>query len=115
MNIKEKPWYDRPGFRLTREGVGNLSNSELLSIILGKGKKESVIELSNRLLNKYNLHKLEDLGFEELAKECNNDKISAMRILSFIELSKRYNKLVKGGFNKKPINSAKDVYDMLVD
>ena len=31
--IKDIPWYDRPGFRLTREGAAKLSNSELLSII----------------------------------------------------------------------------------
>ena len=66
MKIKDIPWYDRPGSRLTREGVEKLSNSDLLSVLLGKGNKESVFELSNRLLSKYNLHKLEDLGFEEL-------------------------------------------------
>ena len=38
-----------------------------------------------------------------------------MKLLSIVELSKRYNKLVKGGYNKKPINSAKDVYDIFVD
>jgi len=31
--IKDIPWYDRPGFRLTREGAEKLSNSELLSIL----------------------------------------------------------------------------------
>ena len=115
MKIKDIPWYDRPGFRLTREGVEKLSNPDLLSILLGKGNKESVFELSNRLLSKYNLNKLEDLGLEELKKECKGDVVPALKILSFIELSKRYSKLVKGGYNKKPIHSAKDVYDMLVD
>ena len=115
MKIKDIPWYDRPGARLSREGVGKLSNSDLLSVLLGKGKRESVFELSIRLLKKYNLNKLEDLGLNELKKECKGDIVPALKILSFIELSKRYNKLVKGGFNKKPINSAKDVYDMFVD
>ena len=115
MKIKDIPWYDRPGFRLSREGVEKLSNPDLLSILLGKGNKESVFELSNRLLSKYNLNKLEDLGLEELKKECKGDVVPALKILSFIELSKRYSKLVKGGYNKKPIKSAKDVYDMLVD
>ncbi|MBU0963075.1 MAG: hypothetical protein KKD48_04190 [Nanoarchaeota archaeon] len=63
-----------------------------------------------RLLKKYNLNKLEYLGVEELSKEC-NDRVSALRILSFIELSKRYNKLVKGGFSAKVITSASDVYN----
>ena len=118
MKIKDIPWYDRSGVRLTREGVEKLSNSDLLEVILGERKnkpKESVITLVSRLLRKYNLHKLEDLGLNELKKECKNDIVPALKILSFIELSKRYNKLVKGGYNKKPINSAKDVYNMFVD
>ena len=73
MKIKDIPWYDRPGFRLSREGVEKLSNPDLLSILLGNGTKESVFELSNRLLSKYNLHKLEDLGLEELKKEYKGD------------------------------------------
>lgn len=115
MKIKDIPWYDRPGARLTREGVGKLTNSDLLSVLLGKGKKESVFELSNRLLKKYNLNKLEDLGLKGLQKECKGDIVPALKILSLIELSKRYGKLVKGGYNKKVISSAKDVYDMFVD
>lgn len=115
MRIKDIPWYDRPGARLTREGVSKLTNAELLSVLLGKTKKEGVLELSNRLLIKYNLNKLEDLGIEGLKKEGGGDSIAALRILSFIELSKRYSKLMKGGYNNKVINSAKDVYNMFVD
>ncbi len=43
MNIKSLPWYDRPGARLTRDGVEKLNNSDLLAVLLGKGKKESVL------------------------------------------------------------------------
>ncbi len=109
------PWYDRPGSRLIKEGAENLSDSELLEIILGKTKEESVITLANRLLKKYNLNKLEELSFQELKKECRNDTAAALKILSFIELSKRYNTLKMGGYNKKPITSARDIYNMLSD
>jgi DNA repair protein RadC len=48
MKLKGIPWYDRPGFRLTREGVERLSNPELLSIILlAGGREDNVLELSN--------------------------------------------------------------------
>ena len=48
MRIRDIPWYDRPGFRLTREGVEKLSNPELLSLILLAGDKDdNVLELSN--------------------------------------------------------------------
>ncbi len=115
MGILNMPWYDRPGNRLIKEGAENLTDTELLEIILGKTRKESVINLSNRLLKKYNLNKLEDLSFQELKKECRNDTAVALKILSFVELSKRYNILRKGGYNKKPITSARDIYNMLSD
>src|SRR3989344_2662310 len=115
MGIINLPWYDRPGTRLTREGVDKLSNSELLEILLGKGKEESVVTLVNRLLSKYNLNKLEEIGINGLRKECKGDIVPALKILSFIELSKRYNKLVSGGFTRKPIKSAKQVYHMFAD
>ncbi len=123
MNLKDIPWYDRPGFRLTREGAEKLSNAELLSIIFwANAKEDNVLELSNKILKKYNLNKIEDIGYNELVNlVCNGKKaeysdfVKVMKLLSLIELSKRYGKLVKGGYNKKPITSAKDVYDMLSD
>lgn len=109
------PWYDRPGNRLIREGAEKLSDSELLEILLGKTKNGSIVNLANKLLKKYNFNRLEELGFEGLKKECNNDRIVALKILSFIELNKRCNKLVKGGYNKKAIISARQINDMLSD
>ena len=115
MNIMDLPWYDRPGARLSHKGVKSLTSSDLLSVLLGKGKHESVLELSGRLLSKYDLDKLEDLSLDELTKECKGDKVPALKILSFMELIKRYNKKVKGGYDIKYITCAKDVYNMLVD
>jgi len=36
MKIKDLPWYNRPGFKLTKKGVESLSDTELLSIKLNK-------------------------------------------------------------------------------
>jgi|SRR3989344_3346452 len=116
MKIKDLPRFNRPGFKLTRNGVTSLDDAELLSIIFGIGSKdESALELSNRLLKKYNLNKLENLSVKELAEECKWNYNKALQILSLIEICKRYNKLVKGGYNNKPITSAKDVYNMFID
>mgnify|MGYP001618422493 CR=1 FL=1 len=115
MKIKDIPWFDRPGRRLTRDGVETLSTVELLEILIGKGKKESVVDLSNRLISKYNLNKLGNLSINQLTKECKGDYVTALKILSFIELSKRHSRLVKGGYNHKPISCAKDVYGRFVD
>ncbi|MBT6995657.1 DNA repair protein RadC [Candidatus Woesearchaeota archaeon] len=115
MKIKDLPSFNKPSSKLLKQGASSLDTAELLSIIFGKGdKKESALEISNRLLKKYNLHKFEELGFTELLKECNNDIGKAFRIQALIELSKRYNKLVNHGYKRK-ITSAKDVYDYFVD
>ncbi len=116
MRIKDLPWFNRPGFKLTRNGVSSLDNAELLAIIFGVGSKgESALELSNRLLKKYNLNKLEELSVKDLAKECNWNYNKALQILSLIELSKRYNKLISGGYKYKIITKAEDVYNMFKD
>lgn len=115
MKIKDLPWFDRPGERLSQKGVEALSSSDLLAVLLGKGKFESVMDLSGRLLSKYDFDNLEGLSLDELTKECKGDKVSALKVLSFIELSKRYHKKLVGGYDKKVITSAKDVYNMFSD
>jgi len=120
--MKELPWFNRPGYKLEKNGAGSLDSAELLAIILGYGsKKESVLELSNRLLKKHNLHNFENLGFRELVEDVSSkkdeyvgSKVKAMKIFALVELAKRYNKLKNKGF-KRSISSAKDVYDLLVD
>jgi DNA repair protein RadC len=115
MKIKDLPSFNKPSSKLLKHGASKLDTAELLAIIFGKGdKKESALEISNRLLKKYNLHKFEELGFKELLKECNNDIGKAFRLQALIELSKRYNKLVNNGYTRR-ISSAKDVYEYFVD
>ena len=114
MKIKDIPFYNRPGFKLTRNGVHSLDDAELLAIIFGIGNKdENAIELSNRLLKKYNFNRLEHLGLKELAKELKSYN-KAMQMLSLVELAKRYNKLVNNG-HTEIIRNAKDVYNIFSD
>ena len=122
MKILDLPDYTKPSSKLLKNGASSLDTPELLAIIFGIGKLgESAIELSSRLLKKYNLDKFEYLGFRELVDEINGknrkdsySRVKAMQILSLIELSKRYNKLSNKGY-KRRISSAKDVYDYFVD
>jgi len=123
MKIKDLPWFNRPGFKLTRKGVNNLDDAELLSIIFwANDKEDDILGTSNKILKKYNLHKLEDAGYKELVnlvcgkkKAEYKDFVKVMKLLSLVELCKRYGKLTKGGYNNKPITSAKDVYNMFAD
>ena len=91
MKIKDLPWFNRPGFKLTRKGVDGLDDAELLAIIFGVGiKGESALELSNRLFRDLNFDGLEKLSVKEIAKECKGDYNKARMIVSFFELIKRY-------------------------
>ena len=57
--IKELPTDERPRERLKQVGVENLTNKELLSIILKTGlKNHNVNELSLEILRRYSLEEL---------------------------------------------------------
>src|SRR3989344_3039302 len=114
MNINSLHFSSKPSYKLIRNGANALDTAELLAILLGRGTKgENVLELSNRLLKNYNLHGLEGLSYRQLQKIC-GDHIKPLQILSFVELSKRYNKLINGGYKQK-ITSAEDVFNRFKD
>ena len=59
MKIKEMPLDSRPREKLLKYGIENLSDAEILAIILRTGVRgENVIEVSNRLIVEYGLDKL---------------------------------------------------------
>ena len=108
------PWFNRPGARLKKKGASYLNDAELLAIILERGnKKENAIDLANRLLKKYNFHKLAELSLTELKKEL-KDEVKALKIHAMFELFRKTNRLQRKGF-KPTIECAKDVYNYFVD
>ena len=114
MKIKDIPWYNRPGMRLKKKGVGSLSDAELLAVVLGRGNtKENAIDVSNRVLKSYNFDKLSNLSFHELKTEFKN-QVPAMKIQAMYEIFRRTNRLNKNGFKTK-IKTAEDVYNHFVD
>ena len=66
MKIKDIPKSERPRERLLKYGVDNLSNEDLISIILGTGTKNlNVRELSINVLKEIkNLNVLSDLNVQ---------------------------------------------------
>ncbi len=91
MKVKDIPPRERPRERLIQYGAENLSNEELLSIILktGNGKK-SVKEISLDLLNEFKeLNSFKDATKEQLQKIKGIGLAQALTILSVIELGKR--------------------------
>ena len=111
MKIKEMNEDSRPRERLVKFGVENLSDAELLALILEKGtKQENVIEMSNRLINKHGLNKLSDCSLKELQKIKGIGFAKACQILALFEINKR------NVLSEKPrtfISSAKSVFDLM--
>ncbi|MBE3121652.1 MAG: DNA repair protein RadC [Thermoplasmata archaeon] len=115
MNIREMPWFERPGARLKRGGPEVLSDAELLAIVLGRGsKEENVIDCSRRVLREQNLNYLAEQSLPELAKTFGDDTVKALKVSAMFELFRRTNRLKVQGFSTK-IQSAEDVYHYFAD
>ena len=115
MNIREMPWFERPGARLKRGGPEVLSDAELLAIVLGRGsREENVIDCSRRVLREQNLHYLAEQSLPELAKTFGDDQVKALKVSAMFELFRRTNRLKVKGFSTK-IQSAEDVYHYFAD
>ncbi|QOR65693.1 DNA repair protein RadC [Cytobacillus suaedae] len=93
--IRDFPHDERPRERLLSEGSSNLSNQELLAILLRTGtKKESVLQLSNRLLNHFEgLRLLKDASVEEITAIKGIGQVKAVQIMASIELGRRIGRL----------------------
>ena len=93
MNYKIKELKDdlRPRERMKKYGVSNLSDAELLSIILRCGiKNKNVLDLSMELLNEYDgLSNLANVKLNTLSKTKGIKETKAITILAAIELGKR--------------------------
>ena len=89
-NIKDLPKEERPRERLIKFGSENLSNAELLAIIIGTGStKENVLNLANRLLTKYDIKKLSQISTTELKKIIGIKDAKACQIIAAFELGRR--------------------------
>ena len=88
--IKELPTNERPRERLKSVGVNNLTDKEILSIILKTGTKDkNVNELSLDILNKYKLTDLKNITIKELTNIKGIGEVKAIELLASIELGKR--------------------------
>ena len=107
--IKDLPVLERPREKALKVGIKNLSDSELLAIILKTGyQNTSAIELSNQLLKEIgSLYQISDLSIESLSKYKGISNVKAITILAAIELGRRstYQQHLK-----IKIKNAEDIY-----
>lgn len=120
IKMKELPISERPYEKLELYGAENLTNSELLAIIIKTGTKEnSAVELAQNVLrlnestSKEDLSFLQDISIFDYMKIKGIGKIKAIQLLAVCELAKRMNKPI----NKQriKINNSKDVANLLMN
>lgn len=116
VRIKDIPLNDRPCERLIINGVGTLSNEELLAIIFKTGTKgNSAKDLSNELLSKVeDIKDLKNINLEFLRKIKGIGTSKACNLLACIELGKRINREVEK-INDVQLKSSQLVYKFYKD
>lgn len=89
--IKELPEGDRPREKLLKYGAGQLSNAELIALVISSGtKKRTAVELSQDILSYFDgLKGLINLGVEEIKQIKGIGVAKASQLRAVIELSKR--------------------------
>lgn len=109
--IKDLPELSRPREKALKQGLNNLTDAELLAIIIKCGTKDrSALEISNQLLNDYHsLYEISNLSINKLASIKGIGTIKALTILSSIELGKRS---TINDSKKIKINNADDIYKL---
>lgn len=102
-----------PTERLIQRGKDALTDSELLSILIGNGNsRETALQLANRLLSShaYNLNNFYRMSLEDLQKFEGIGKNKAILITAAIELGRRNRKLMP--LNER-ITTSKDAYQAI--
>ena len=88
--MKDIPKLERPRERLKNVGVNNLTDKELLSILLKTGtKNKNVNELSLEVLKEYSLLELQEVSIQDLIRIKGIGEVKAIELLAAIELGKR--------------------------
>lgn len=88
--IKDLPLNSRPREKLHLTGKQNLTDEELIAILLGTGSsKQNAISLSTMLLKRFPLQKLLHLSSEELVRFPGVGQAKASRIVAAFELGSR--------------------------
>lgn len=116
IEFKNIPDSDKPRERLYNLGSENLSDEELISIILKTGIKGiSVKEVSLKLLESIgNIKKLKDIGINSLMNISGIGRVKAIELKAAIELGRRIYVNNETVIRKK-LNNAYLVYDYFKD
>ena len=118
IKIKELPSAERPYEKLELYGEKNLSNAELLAIIIKSGtKEETSVQLAQKILKlnenakEDNLNFLRNISIEELMQIKGIGKVKAIQLKAVCELGVRMSK--PSNYKKIKIKSPADIAKIL--
>ncbi|TCC87050.1 DNA repair protein RadC [Pedobacter frigiditerrae] len=114
LGIKTWAEADRPREKLLLQGRRQLTDAELIAILIGSGSRnETAVDLSKRILNFYknDLAKVAKLSVKELSKFKGIGQAKAISIVAALELGRRRKETEKEG--PLQITSSKDAYEIL--
>ena len=113
LSVKEWSPEDRPREKMLSKGVNALSNAELLAVILRSGtRNETVVELSQRILNSFgnDINKLGKVSAEYLISNFYGvGEAKAIGIVAALELGKR--RKAEDVNKRKKIICSLDIYN----
>ena len=91
MKIKDLPILERPRERVKRIGIENISNEELLAILIKTGtKNNSVKDIAQEVLKKLNsINNLENINYNTFNGIKGLGEVKTIEIMAAIELGKR--------------------------
>lgn len=112
--IRDLPQGERPRERLKAYGTKNLSNTELIAILLRTGMQgENVISLSSRVLAQFNgLAGLGRASYAELCDQRGLSEAKACQLLAALELGRRLVSLAPE--ERMTIGSSQDVANLMM-
>jgi len=111
MKLKNLPNDDRPRERLIKYGVNNISNEELISIIIKTGKKDKSVKiLASEILSFYeDISNMKNIEMNAITKISGIGKVKAIELIAAIELGRRvYYEKKLSSFQ---IKNSKDIYE----
>lgn len=115
MKIKDWLAEERPREKLYLKGSENLTNAELLAIIISSGTSNiSALSVSNSILSKYKkLELLHTIPINSLVKEKGIGFAKACKIKASLEFAKRFNS--EQLLSKVSFFSSKQVFDFCIN
>lgn len=114
LNINQWAEEDRPREKMAAQGAENLTNAELLAILIGSGStKESAVDLMKRMLTgcNNNLNTLGKLTIHDLMQYNGIGEAKAVTILAACELGKR--RQLEKAEERPFLNTATKIYNYM--